>query len=290
MQQRPLFSVLIANHNDGQYIQDTIESIFCQTYENWEIIIVDDKSTDNSFDILNKYKDNSRVYIYYNDINKGCGFTKKRCIEMSHGDICGFVDADDCITSDAIQTMISAHLQNPSCSLIYSRFYYTDNRLKITSLSSHQYDIPKESSFLTCNIPGAISHFATFKKSCYKKTIGIDENMLRAVDIDLYLKLEEVGETFFIDKPLYFYRNNTGNNISLGDINNRKALYWNYYCRINACNRRNLSAEEIVFPTIDNMHSEENKEWYEQGREKTRESLSYRIGKKILLPFTWIRK
>lgn len=290
MQQKPLFSVLIANHNDGQYLQDTIESIFNQTYENWEVIIVDDKSSDNSFDIYNKYQKDSRIRIFLNKTNRGCGYTKKRCVEKAHGEICGFVDADDCLAQYAIEKMVSLHQKNPKCSLIYSKFYYTDNLLNIISTSTHQCKIPSGLSFLTCDIPGAISHFATFKRSKYEETIGIDENMPRAIDIDLYLKLEEIGDTLFFDEPLYYYRCNTGNNTSLGESNARKALYWNYYCRINACNRRNLAAEEIVFPSIEKNHDEENREWYRIGAEKVRDSLAYKIGKKLLTPFIWIKE
>ncbi len=78
MEEHPLFSVLIANYNDGKYLQEAIESIFAQTYDNWEIIIVDDGSTDNSRDIYDKYKEDRRFHIFFNERNMGCGYTKKK--------------------------------------------------------------------------------------------------------------------------------------------------------------------------------------------------------------------
>ena len=52
----PLFSVLVANYNNGRYLEECLKSIFNQTYKNWEIIIVDDFSTDNSHDVYKKYQ------------------------------------------------------------------------------------------------------------------------------------------------------------------------------------------------------------------------------------------
>ena len=65
MEKTPLFSVLIANYNNGKYLQEAVDSVLAQTYTNWEIIIVDDKSTDNSAEVYNQYKDDSRFHIYY---------------------------------------------------------------------------------------------------------------------------------------------------------------------------------------------------------------------------------
>ena len=73
---KPLFSVLIANYNNARYIEESIESVFNQTYSNWEIIIVDDDSNDNSIKLLEKFKNEDRIKIYKNEENKGCGYTK----------------------------------------------------------------------------------------------------------------------------------------------------------------------------------------------------------------------
>ena len=68
----PLFSILIANYNNGRYLQEAIDSVLAQTYTNWEVVIVDDKSTDNSFEIYEKYKDDPRFHVCFNDVNRGC--------------------------------------------------------------------------------------------------------------------------------------------------------------------------------------------------------------------------
>ncbi len=286
MQQKPLFSVLIANHNDGKYLQEAIESIFAQTYDNWEIIIVDDKSTDNSAEVYEKYSTDDRVHIYQNDENMGCGYTKRRCVELAQGEVCGFVDADDSITSNAIEKMVEAHIKNPLCSLIYSQFYYTDNNHNVISISQHQCTIPEGNSFLTCNILGAVSHFATFKKKYYNQTIGIDPSFKIAEDIDLYFKLEEVGVLLFIPTPLYYYRTDTGNNTSLGEKNHIKSISWDFLARINAYKRRNLPIEDILIPQLTHIYEEA----YSIGQDNVRATTSYKIGRAIITPFKSITK
>ena len=90
----PLFSVLIANYNNGIFLMDAINSIRCQSYQQWEIIIVDDASDDCSHDIYKKLEYDDRVHIFYNGMNRGCGYTKRRCVDLANGPLCGFLDPD----------------------------------------------------------------------------------------------------------------------------------------------------------------------------------------------------
>lgn len=204
-----LFSVLIANYNNGQYLDECLQSIFDQTYNNWEIVIVDDASTDNSHAIYEKYISNTRIRILKNDKNRGCGYTKRKCVENAKGGICGFVDPDDAIASEAIEVMVKVHLEKPNCSIIYSTHYICDKNLIIERIADYVGQIPE--GFYSWSLPRPIiSHFATFKRNKYHKTSGIDQLYLKAVDKDLYYKLEETGPVYHIDTPLYLYRQHNG--------------------------------------------------------------------------------
>ena len=223
MKQLPLFSVLIANYNNGRYLQEAIDSVLEQTCENWEVILVDDKSTDNSFEIYEKYKADSRFHIYYNEENKGCGYTKRRCAELAHGELCGFLDPDDALIPNALEVMVKAHTEHPECSLIYSTCYrYSGDRNAEMPIWDYIGAIPEESDFLIYQ-KKLVSHFVTFKRSFYVKTIGIDSSLSAAVDRDLYYKLEEVGHLLYIPIPLYYYRVNNSHSISEGS----DKAYWN---------------------------------------------------------------
>ena len=199
-----LFSVLIAHYNNYAYFKQCYESLKKQTVKDFEIIIVNDGSTDGSLDkIIALTKDDPRVKIYKNEENKGVGFTKRRCVELSSGEICGFVDPDDALTEDAIEISIKAH--NKDCIATYSQFYLCDENLKIKKIFKNTTKVENNNS-LFFNIHFEVAHFFTFKKSVYLQTEGINVELTSAVDQDLYLKLYEKGDFFYIEKSLYLYR------------------------------------------------------------------------------------
>lgn len=220
----PLFSILIANYNNGQYLEECLQSVFAQTYRNWEIILVDDASTDGkSQQIYEKYKNHKQIRIFYNQENKGCGYTKRRCADEANGEICGFLDPDDVITPDAIEKMILEHKKNPSCSIIYSNHFYCNDLLQI------KYDATGRALYGT-------SAFATYRNIKYKLTDGINPDLKKAIDHDLYQKLEEEGQSLIIDHFLYYYRQHN-NSISLNE-NWLNALYWSIKVKKDTYKRR----------------------------------------------------
>jgi len=238
----PLFSILIAQYNNGKYFEDCYKSIMAQTYTNWEAIIVDDCSTDDSVELMKKLiGDDTRFTIYSNDENKGCGFTKRKCTDFASGEICGFLDPDDAITKTAIEEMVRAHSELPDVGLVYSNFIYCDENLKPQKIHEQKIVVSLLPDFF--NIEGQISHFATFKNSFYKKTTGIDAFLQRAVDQDLYLKLYEVGEVSYLNRDLYYYRIHDAG-IST-NLNARKARYWHLVGIIAAARRRNINIENL---------------------------------------------
>ena len=283
MNYNPLFSVLIANYNNGKYLQEAIDSVRMQTYTNWEIIIVDDASTDNSKELYNDLEKDKRIHIFYNEENKGCGYTKRRCAELANGEILGFLDPDDALSADALAIMVEEHLKDDNLSLVYSNIYYCDEKMNVKYVSAHQCSIPKGLTFLEYG-KGAVSQFAVFKRIAYLKTSGIAADIKRAVDHDLYYKLEEVGTIKFIPNVLYYYRNGTGNNISLGE-NMMKAVFWDYVGMIDACRRRNKPIEEVVMPLFLNLVSR-----YEMRLNSVYNSKTYRIGEIIAKPYRLIKQ
>ena len=274
----PLFSVLIANYNNGQYLEECLQSVYKQTYTNWEIVIVDDGTTDSvSKKIYTTLKDNPKIRVFFNKKNMGCGYTKRRCVAEAKGTICGFLDPDDTITATAIEVMIKTHLQYPNISLAYSKHYVCDENLEIKMSQSYSRQIPNHLSHLI--FPG-ISHFATFKLSYYKKTSGINPNIKRAVDQDLYLKLEEVGKTLFINKFMYYYRQHSSGISTHG--NELKAEYWSWLTKIDAARRRNIDLEDA----FKAFYSER----FKGQRQQILNTNNYKLGKFILSPIRQIKK
>jgi len=241
-----LFSVLIANYNNGHFFQDCYNSILEQSYENWEVIIVDDGSTDNSlYEIERLIEGDKRFKLFLNPKNKGCGFTKNRCALLATGEILGFLDPDDALYPNAIMEMINTYSNNPNAAVITSKFGVFNNNMTFINYGKHGETIPDGHSYLTYG-RGALTHFAAFTKIAYLKIGGIDDTMKRAVDQDLYYKLEEQGAHVFLNKVLYKYRNHS-NSLSQQE-NTLKAQYWHLYALTNAFNRRRKR-----YPSIKNI-------------------------------------
>jgi len=238
-----MFSVLIASYNNGKYLETAIKSVLQQTYRDFEIVIVDDCSTDSSFSILDRYKNDNRFVIEFLQNNRGCGFTKRRCVELAKGELCAFLDADDALTPNALEDMVKAHSENPSASLVSSCYYKCNENLKIMCLRKLK---PACKDFLYAN--DIDLHFASFKRELYLKTSGIDPEFRRAVDQDLYLKLNEVGNFVYIPKYHYYYRVHKGGISTIFNENSDKAFQWFVLAKHNACERRGLGFDKMSFP------------------------------------------
>ncbi len=205
MQQNPLFSVLVANYNNSQYLDECIDSIENQSYQNYEIIIVDDQSKDNSIEVIEKrIRDNTRIKLFRNSKNKGCGYTKNRAISEAKGQIAAFVDPDDALANNALEEMANAFLSH-HITFAYSQMYMCDENLDVESIFLKSREVPFEDPYFF-NCPIQMAHFFAFSTEAYNQTLGIDISLYNAVDQDLYLKIYETGKGFFLRKPLYFYR------------------------------------------------------------------------------------
>lgn len=199
------FSILIANYNNGKYFKDCYNSLINQTYENWEAIIVDDSSTDNSIEIIQSLiKDDPRFRIYHNSINQGCGFTKRECMEYANGEICAYLDPDDALYPEAIEKIIQEFTVQNYIVASYSQMMLCNDALVPDKVFASTKQIYNDRYFFNC--PIQFAHFFAFKKDTYLQTSGINPELKSAVDQDLYLKILEHGDVKYIKEPLYLYR------------------------------------------------------------------------------------
>lgn len=200
------FSILIAHYNNWEYFQTCYLSIQKQTFKNYEIIILDDCSSDDSFKKLQKLASNdSKIKLYKNEINQGVGFTKAKLIELAQGEIIGFLDPDDALYESALEISVKHHVENENLVATYSRIMMCNNELKPCNIYPRTRSIKNLNKYFF-NINNEVSHFFTFKRNAYFKTIGINSELTSSVDFDLYLKLFEKGDFEFINQPLYYYR------------------------------------------------------------------------------------
>jgi len=94
MKKSPLVSVCIPVYNREEYIENTVNSVLGQTFQNFEIIIIDDGSTDNSILIIKSIQD-SRIKLFQNGVNKGVVYSRNRYLEEASGNFIAMLDSDD---------------------------------------------------------------------------------------------------------------------------------------------------------------------------------------------------
>lgn len=212
MKTNPKVSILTACHNDEKFINECGKSILSQTYRNIEWIVVDDCSTDSSFDILSKFKDD-RVTLLRNDKRVGCSSTYARALSAATGDICGVVDGDDAIIEKACHAILRLYQQFSHLGYIYTQHWWCDNNLVkkrkgISSLPESNLSFTKSS--LKKN-QHSFSHWRTFRTDLRDKTILFPEGLQVSVDKNLGFTLERVAYGGFYPKCLYMYRYYPGN-------------------------------------------------------------------------------
>ncbi len=268
------FSILIANYNNGKYFKECYDSIMAQEYRDWEAVILDDASTDDSVSVIkNIIGSDNRFRFFENAGNSGVGITKSKLIELADGDICGFVDPDDAITPTAISSSIK-NFRKQDVVLTYSRFMScNDNLQPVSPFVTRQV---RNNDHYFFNYPIQIAHFVCFRKKVYRNTEKMNTAMKIAEDRDLYLKMYEKGKVKFINEINYLYRLHSGG-ISQND---NKSESYEYFAKVifSAMKRRGLKKINGNKIPDEYTHSREIYSLLEY-----QHSIPYRIKKKVII-------
>jgi glycosyltransferase involved in cell wall biosynthesis len=202
-----LWSIIMPVYNSELYIRNSIESVLNQTYSNFELIIIDDNSNDNTKKIISNINNNKIKYIELKDGPHSQGYCWNIGIKESNGDFIGFVDSDDWIYPNAIEEMNNFYKTNDVI-FAYSNNERYDKELKNKTLDGFSEDPYKYGSLIDgmLTIPGVIvSHFITCKKQFVEK-IDFSNCPSTSCDKWLALKMDMIGKLGFLNKVLYKYR------------------------------------------------------------------------------------
>ena len=166
----PLVSVVVPNYNHEKYLVQRLESIFNQTYSNFEVILLDDCSTDNSRFILNKYASNSRVsHCVFNDVNTGNTFVQwNKGIQLAKGDFIWIAESDDFCDFNFIEHVIKPLLENSEVVLSYCQSRRVDENGLVTGNWKNYTDSFKKDIF---NSDFAINGKGFFEKYLVYKNV-----------------------------------------------------------------------------------------------------------------------
>lgn len=203
MQKEPLVSIIMPNYNCGKYVKETINSVINQSYENWELIFIDDCSTDKSIEIVEKnYKNNTKIKIEKFDKNRGAAEARNYGIKLARGKYVAFLDSDDLWVSDKLKKQIE-FMEKNNVDFTYSEYTHIDengNPLKMKA------KVPSELSYkkmLYHCYTGCLT--VVYNQEKIGKVCG--PNISKSNDYGLFLQvLKKVDRARGIKENLAFYR------------------------------------------------------------------------------------
>jgi glycosyltransferase involved in cell wall biosynthesis len=202
-----LVSVCIPAYNNEKYIKDTIESILNQTYQNIELVVVDDCSTDSTWDIISSIED-PRMKAYKNEQNLGMSGNWNKCLSLTTGEFVKLICADDVMDNNAIEIEAKAMAQNPTAVLVESDTRLVDvegkvngvfQRYKKSGLVDGKEIVKK--SLIWNNFFGAPVN-NLIRKSALEQVGGFDESFTYILDFDLWVSLACIGDVYIIHDEL----------------------------------------------------------------------------------------
>ena len=203
------FSILTATHNCSKYISDCIRSVIAQDYPDWELIISDDCSSDDTYSIASSFE-SEKITVIRNRRKLFCGPNYAKLLSNATGDCCGILDGDDILLPNAVSTIISYYESNPEIDFIWTRHKWCNKDLSKSreglSCKPHKKTIYESEK----GLKHIYSHWRTFRTEMRNRGI-LFRDLKCTVDKDLGYNLEEMGSGGFLPIVLYCYRYHKGN-------------------------------------------------------------------------------
>ena len=220
----PKVSVIIPTYNSAIYLPEAIESVLAQTYQDFEIIVIDDGSTDNTKDAVTPYLD--RI-IFLDGPNGGPCKARNRGIQRSSGEYVAFLDADDIWYPDKLEFQMAVLSENQHYDMVhsdasYSRKYTSEEGRTWFSIKKHVKVGWIYSELLNeCFI---ILSSVIVKRECLESAGLFDENVERWHGYDLYLRIAVESQIGLVNKPLFFRRIHESNRFYSDPLSEVKSL------------------------------------------------------------------
>ncbi|HIP59088.1 MAG TPA: glycosyltransferase [Campylobacterales bacterium] len=207
MNDQPLVSIVMNCYNSDTYLKEAINSVFEQTYQNWEIIFWDNQSTDQSAQIVKSYNDD-RVKYFYAPTHTPLGEARNLAIEKVSGEWVAILDCDDIWDKDKLQAsfkLLNSYNQKEEVSLLYSKTVYIDENGETFGFFQEHYSGDIHDLLLTKGDFVFISS-AIFRTDILNKVGKIDESLHYAEDYDVLLKVTKNQQVLCVDAYHTYYR------------------------------------------------------------------------------------
>lgn len=264
----PKISVLMGIYNCADTLEQAIASIQNQTYSNWELILCEDGSTDNTYEVAQALAaSDSRIVLLRNENNLGLNATLNRCLGAATGEYIARMDGDDECMADRFEKQVRFLESHPQYQIVSSAMILFDETGEWGQIASPEYPKPEDTVGGT-----AFCHAAVLmKKECMDAVGGYTEDprMLRVEDVNLWIKLYATGyRGYNIQEPLYRMRNDQN------ALNRRKYIYRvnSVYVRLQGCRMLQLGPRSYLkacVPMINGLVPAKLRQWIRKRQRKS---------------------
>jgi len=207
MNRNRLITVYITNHNYGRFLRQSIESVLYQTHQNFELIIIDDASTDNSRAIIEQYESNHNINVVYQE-RKGLTVSNNIALNLARGEYLIRLDADDYLDKNAFKILVN-EFDNEDIGMVFGDWYVIDEKGVILEIH-RRHDFNSEVAMHDQPAHGACTMFRT---KCLRQLSGYDESITRQDGYEIWLRMIEHYSVKNINVPVFYYRKH-GNNLT----------------------------------------------------------------------------
>ncbi|GAB6011778.1 glycosyltransferase family 2 protein [Viscerimonas tarda] len=230
-----MVSVIIPNYNHALYLKQRIDSVLNQTCQDMELILLDDKSTDNSKEIIEQYREHAKVsHIIYNETNSGSTFKQwKKGIQLARGEYIWIAESDDYADKTFIETAMAVLEKDSSIGLVQAQSYNFDEngqvqglwinrrKSKLWNKDFKETGLQMIKEHMLINNPIVNASAVVFRKPALSEEM-IDTSFTLNGDWLLYVKILLHSDFYNIGKPLNYFRqhNNKGSSRNVKNYNN----------------------------------------------------------------------
>lgn len=216
-----LVSIIMPSYNTGKFIAETIKSVQTQTYKNWELIIIDDDSTDNTDEVVEPFlKEDKRITYRKNKRNSGAAISRNRALRLAKGRWVAFLDSDDLWHSEKLKRQI-AFMERTECHFSYTAYSEMDEMSRNTGIIvKGPKKVSKRMMYAYC-WPGCLTVMYDRKFVGDIQIVDIRKNN----DYAMWLKISKKAECYFLNQVLAKYRKRSG---SISNHGYRELLLWHY--------------------------------------------------------------
>lgn len=199
-----MISILTPFYNSERYLKTCIESVLNQTYTDFEFLLLDDGSTDNSVDIVKSYSDD-RIKLFHNEKNMGRGYSRNILLDLSNTELSCWCDADDFMLPTKLEKQYNYFKEN-ECFFLATEMYDMRDSIIVGS-GCNKYYMINDLTLEKLKVSNCINHPTVMFKTEIAKKLRFKNDMTFNEDWDFYIRLYEIGYNVnCLEEKLYVYK------------------------------------------------------------------------------------